>query len=115
MDRFVGDEVPGLASIPGSRDDQKELAINVWQKYRDRKEACLALATTACIPHQAVVPGTFAAGDFPTFLFSPIGSNNEVVLFVPTEDKPQTVIEGQGRPRTACKAAVPDVDDLATP
>src|SRR5512141_1570466 len=82
----------------------------------DRKsnDPCFPLTSSAGIPHQAVVPGTFAASDFPAFLFASIRSN-QMVADVPANDKPQTLIQCQGGPGTTCKAAIPQVNDLPAP
>src|SRR6185436_1008053 len=80
----------------------------------ERDDPGFALAASACIPNHAVLPRAFTTSNLPAFLFASIGSH-QMVASIPADDKPQTMIKCQGRPRTASKAAIPDVDDLPTP
>ena len=114
VDRLGREEIPGLASVTGARNNQEELAFIIGQMKGSSDNACLALTTSAGIPHHAVFPGTFATHDFPGFVFASIGSD-EMVLAVPAQDKTQVLIQRQCRPGSTRKPAIPDMHDLSPP
>lgn len=114
VDRFSRDEVPRLASVSWTRNDQKELTLIIGQMNGSSNDSRFLMTASAGIPDHTVFPGALTAYHFPSFVFSSIGSD-EMVFAVPAQDETQTMIQCQGRPRCPCKAAIPDRQDPSTP
>jgi hypothetical protein len=66
------------------------------------------------IPQYTVFPRAFAFADFARFALSALVIEEHIVLFS-THDELSCIGEGQGQPGIACKAPIPNMNNLFPP
>lgn len=72
--RFVGQQIPGFASLTGARDDQRQGAVGeIGEPHWQEDDAGLALTTPAGIINHAVLQRAFAPQALPGFEMASIG------------------------------------------